>query len=34
MEKLDAELAKWLCGLDVIVKRLKEFIEGEGYGRI
>lgn len=34
MEKLDAELAKWLSGLDVIVKRLKEFIEGEGYGRI
>ncbi|KAG1774344.1 glycolipid transfer protein domain-containing protein [Suillus placidus] len=34
MEKLDAELAKWLSGLDVIVKRLKGFIEGEGYGRI
>lgn len=34
MEKLDAELGKWLSGLDVIVKRLKEFIEGEGYGRI
>ncbi|KAG2346012.1 glycolipid transfer protein [Suillus weaverae] len=33
-EKLDAELAKWLSGLDVIVKRLKGFIEGEGYGRI
>lgn len=34
MEKLDAELGKWLSGLDVIVKRLKEFIEGEGHGRI
>ncbi|KAG1845882.1 glycolipid transfer protein domain-containing protein [Suillus subalutaceus] len=34
LEKLDAELAKWLSGLDVIVKRLKGFIEGEGYGRI
>ncbi|KAG1846690.1 glycolipid transfer protein domain-containing protein [Suillus tomentosus] len=34
MEKLDAELAKWLSGLDVIVKRLKGFIEGEGYGRV
>ncbi|KAG2141825.1 glycolipid transfer protein domain-containing protein [Suillus clintonianus] len=33
-EKLDAELAKWLSGLDVIVKRLKGFIEVEGYGRI
>lgn len=34
MEKLDVELGKWLSGLDVIVKRLKEFIEGEGHGRI
>ncbi|KAG1874303.1 glycolipid transfer protein domain-containing protein [Suillus subluteus] len=34
LENLDAELAKWLSGLDVIVKRLKGFIEGEGYGRI
>ncbi|KAG2112447.1 glycolipid transfer protein domain-containing protein [Suillus cothurnatus] len=34
IEKLDAELGKWLSGLDVIVKRLKGFIEGEGYGRI
>ncbi|KAG1747739.1 glycolipid transfer protein domain-containing protein [Suillus paluster] len=34
VEKLDEELARWLSGLDVIVKRLKEFIEGEGYGRI
>ncbi|OJA14717.1 hypothetical protein AZE42_04369 [Rhizopogon vesiculosus] len=33
-EKLDVELARWLCGLDVIVKRLKAFIEGGGYGRI
>ncbi|KAG0704576.1 glycolipid transfer protein domain-containing protein [Suillus ampliporus] len=34
VEKLDEELARWLSGLDVIVMRLKGFIEGEGYGRI
>ncbi|KAJ8584627.1 glycolipid transfer protein [Rhizopogon salebrosus TDB-379] len=33
-EKLDAELARWLCGLDVVINRLKAFIEGGGYGRI
>ncbi|KAH7909941.1 glycolipid transfer protein domain-containing protein [Hygrophoropsis aurantiaca] len=33
-EKLDIELAKWLAGLDVIVKRLKTFIEDGGYGRV
>ncbi|KAL0568005.1 hypothetical protein V5O48_013989 [Marasmius crinis-equi] len=33
-EKLDGEMAKWLAGLDVIVKRTKAFLEGGGYGRV
>lgn len=33
-EKFDGELRRWLGGLDVIVGRLKAFIEGEGYGRV
>ncbi|KIJ65369.1 hypothetical protein HYDPIDRAFT_174853 [Hydnomerulius pinastri MD-312] len=33
-EKFDVELAKWLAGLDVIVRRLKSFIEEGGYGRV
>ncbi|KAH7922071.1 glycolipid transfer protein [Leucogyrophana mollusca] len=33
-EKLDIELSKWLAGLDVIVKRLKAFIEEGGYGKV
>ncbi|KAF6750656.1 glycolipid transfer protein domain-containing protein [Ephemerocybe angulata] len=34
MEKLDKELAKWLAGLDVIVRRITEFLEKGGYGRV
>ncbi|KAL4061909.1 glycolipid transfer protein domain-containing protein [Scleroderma yunnanense] len=33
-EKFDTELRRWLTGLDVIVKRLKAFIEEGGYGRV
>ncbi|KAI6112554.1 glycolipid transfer protein domain-containing protein [Pisolithus sp. B1] len=33
-EKFDSELRRWLAGLDVIVKRLKVFIEEGGYGRV
>ncbi|EPT01169.1 hypothetical protein FOMPIDRAFT_1121271 [Fomitopsis schrenkii] len=33
-EIFDAELAKWLDALDVIVKRIKTFLEEGGYGRI
>ncbi|KAF8553014.1 glycolipid transfer protein [Imleria badia] len=32
-EKFDIELAKWLSGLEIIVNRLKAFLE-EGYGRV
>lgn len=33
-EKFDLELAKWLDALDVIVKRIKTFLEEGGYGRV
>lgn len=33
-EKFDAELAKWLVGLEVIVLRMKTFLEQGGYGRV
>ncbi|EPQ56087.1 glycolipid transfer protein [Gloeophyllum trabeum ATCC 11539] len=33
-EKLDAELARWLSGLDAIVTRIKTFLEEGGYGRV
>lgn len=33
-EKLDKELAKWLAGLDVIVRQITEFLEKGGYGRV
>ncbi|KAH7891024.1 glycolipid transfer protein domain-containing protein [Phlebopus sp. FC_14] len=33
-EKFNAELDRWLAGLDVIVKRLKAFIEDGGYGKV
>ncbi|KAJ3717701.1 glycolipid transfer protein [Lentinula raphanica] len=33
-DKFDPELKKWLQGLEVIVRRLKDFLEGGGYGRI
>ncbi|KAF6760932.1 glycolipid transfer protein domain-containing protein [Ephemerocybe angulata] len=33
-EKLDEDLAKWLAGLDVIVRRISEFLEKGGYGRV
>ena len=34
MEKLDEELAKWLVGLDGIVKRISTFLENGGYGKV
>ncbi|PCH44573.1 glycolipid transfer protein [Wolfiporia cocos MD-104 SS10] len=33
-EKFDVELAKWLTGLEVIVKRLKDFLQQGGYGTV
>lgn len=33
-EKFGIELAKWLNGLDIIVNRLKAFLEEGGYGRV
>jgi len=33
-EKLDAELAKWLSGLDRIVKHMSSFLENGGYGKV
>ncbi|KAF5341245.1 hypothetical protein D9611_006148 [Ephemerocybe angulata] len=33
-EKLDEDLAKWLAGLDIIVRRITEFLEQGGYGRV
>ncbi|KAJ3518874.1 hypothetical protein NMY22_g13461 [Coprinellus aureogranulatus] len=33
-DKFDQELAKWLDGLDVIVKRISEFLANGGYGRV
>jgi len=33
-EKFDAELTKWLVGLDTIVNRLKTFLEQGGHGRV
>ncbi|KAH9926909.1 glycolipid transfer protein domain-containing protein [Fomitopsis serialis] len=33
-EKFDSELAKWLDALDIIVKRVKTFLEEGGYGRV
>ncbi|KAF8624949.1 hypothetical protein AX17_006975 [Amanita inopinata Kibby_2008] len=32
--KLDVELTKWLQALDVVVKHLRAFLEGGGYGRV
>jgi len=34
MEKLDMELAKWLAGLDVIVKRISAFLDEGNYGKV
>ena len=34
IEKLDTELAKWLVGLDAIVKHLSAFLEQGGYGKV
>ncbi|RDB27643.1 Glycolipid transfer protein B [Hypsizygus marmoreus] len=34
IEKLDAELAKWLVGLDVLVKHISAFLESGGHGRV
>lgn len=34
VEKLEVELAKWLLGLDVIVKHMRGFLEQGGYGRV
>ena len=33
-EKFDMELTKWLAGLEVIVTRMKTFLEQEGYGKV
>ncbi|TEB24895.1 glycolipid transfer protein [Coprinellus micaceus] len=33
-DKFDEELGKWLSGLDVIVKRISEFLSSGGYGRV
>ena len=33
-EKFDEELVKWLQGLEKIVRRMKQFLEGGGYGRV
>ena len=34
VEKLDEELAKWLAGLQVIVKRISAFLDKGGYGKV
>ncbi|TFK37318.1 glycolipid transfer protein domain-containing protein [Crucibulum laeve] len=34
IERLDAELAKWLAGLDRIVKHMSLFLEQGSYGRV
>ena len=34
VEKLDTELAKWLTGLDLIVKRISTFVEENQYGKV
>lgn len=34
IEKLDIELAKWLVGLDAIVKHLSAFLHQGGHGRV
>ncbi|KZT00574.1 glycolipid transfer protein [Laetiporus sulphureus 93-53] len=33
-KKFDAELAKWLVGLETIVKRMRAFLEQGGYGKV
>ncbi|KAI0792231.1 glycolipid transfer protein domain-containing protein [Abortiporus biennis] len=33
-DEFDAELTKWLAGLDAIVQRMKRFLEEGGYGKI
>ncbi|KAI0766126.1 glycolipid transfer protein [Trametes elegans] len=33
-EKFDSELTKWLAGLEVLVLRLKAFLDQGGYGRV
>ena len=33
-EKFDAELVKWLQGLEKIVNRMKHFLESGGYGKV
>lgn len=33
-DKFDAELVKWLLGLEVIVMRMKDFLERGGYGKV
>ncbi|KAH8104096.1 glycolipid transfer protein [Cristinia sonorae] len=34
VDEFDAELAKWLVGLDSIVTRMRQFLEGGGYGKV
>ncbi len=33
-EKFDSELAKWLAGLEVVILRMKDFLEQGGYGTV
>ena len=33
-EKFDAELSKWLDGLEGIVNRMRTFLESGGYGKV
>jgi len=34
IEKLDAGLAKWLAGLEIIVERVSTFLENGNYGKV
>jgi hypothetical protein len=34
VEKLDAEMEKWLGALDVIVTRMAAFLKDGGYGQV
>ena len=34
IEKLDIELGKWLCGMEMIVEHVSGFLERGGYGKV
>lgn len=34
IENLNAELAKWLVGLDIIVKRMCRFVDEGNFGKV